>query len=58
MREAFRDDQPVLVVEHEDSAPAELIRVAGLREPDPGRAEPVPADAGAVLDRAHKVGAA
>ena len=58
MREAFRDDQPVLVVEHEDSAPAELIRVAGLREPDPGRAEPVPADAGAVLDRAQKVGAA
>jgi hypothetical protein len=55
MLEAFRDDVPVLVVEHEDSAPAELIRVAGLREADPGRPEPVAADAGAVLDRARKV---
>ncbi len=55
----FRDlvsgDLPVLVVDHEDSAPAELVRVAGLRETDPGRAESVPADAGAVLDRARKV---
>jgi LPPG:FO 2-phospho-L-lactate transferase len=53
--DAFREDVPVLVVEHEDSAPPELIRVAGLREADPGRPEPVPADAGAVLDRARKV---
>lgn len=52
------DDQPVLVVEHDDSAPAELVRVAGLREADPGRPEPVPADAGAVLDRVRKVVAA
>ena len=58
MLEAFRADVPVLVVEHDDSAPAELIRVAGLREADPGRPEPVPADAGAVLDRARKVAAA
>lgn len=56
--DAFRDDLPVLVVEHEDSAPPELVRVAGLREADPGRPEPVPADAGAVLDRARKVVAA
>jgi LPPG:FO 2-phospho-L-lactate transferase len=53
--EAFRGDVPVLVVDHEDSAPAELVRVAGLREADPGRPEPVAADAGAVLDRARKV---
>jgi hypothetical protein len=52
------DDQPVLVVEHDDSAPAELVRVAGLRQADPGRPESVPADAGAVLDRARKVVAA
>ncbi|MEV7395648.1 2-phospho-L-lactate transferase CofD family protein [Aeromicrobium sp. NPDC092404] len=58
LRESFRSDHPVLVVEHDDPAPAELVRVAGLREPDPGRAEPVPADAGAVLDRARKVVAA
>ena len=58
MLEAFRDDVPVLVVDHEDSAPAELVRVAGLREADPGRPEPVPADAAAVLDRARKVSAA
>jgi hypothetical protein len=58
MLEAFRDDQPVLVVEHDDTAPAELVRVAGLQEADPGRAEVVPADAGAVLDRARKVAAA
>lgn len=58
MLDAFRDDVPVLVVEHEDTAPAELVRVAGLREADPGRPEPVPADAGVVLDRARKVVAA
>ena len=55
MLESFHDDVPVLVVEHEDSAPAELVRVAGLRETDPGRPEPVVADAGAVLDLARKV---
>jgi LPPG:FO 2-phospho-L-lactate transferase len=51
------DDLPVLVVEHQDTAPAELVRVAGLRQADPGRPEPVAADAGAVLDRARRVGA-
>jgi 2-phospho-L-lactate transferase/gluconeogenesis factor (CofD/UPF0052 family) len=55
MLAAFRDDLPVLVVEHEDAAPAELVRVAGLREPDPGRPETVGADPASVLDRARKV---
>lgn len=45
------DELPVLVVAHEETAPADLVRVAGLREPDPGRAESVPADPAAVLDR-------
>ena len=57
-RDLVDDELPVLVVDHEDSAPDELVRVAGLREADPGRPEPVPADAGAVLDRARKVVAA
>ena len=57
-RDLVSDDLPVLVVDHTDSAPAELVRVAGLRETDPGRPESVPADAGAVLDRARKVVAA
>lgn len=56
-RDLISDELPVLVVDHEDSAPAELVRVAGLREADPGRPESVPADAGAVLDRARKVAA-
>jgi len=58
----FRDlvniDLPVLVVDHADTAPAELVRVAGLRETDPGRPGLVPADAGAVLEAARKVVAA
>ena len=52
------DDHPVLVVDHEDSAPAQLVRVAGLRQADPGRPQPVAADVGAVLDHARKVAAA
>ena len=58
MLDAISADLPVLVVEHEDPAPPELVRVAGLREADPGRPEPAPADAGAVLERARKVAAA
>lgn len=43
------DDLPVLVVEHEETAPAELVRVAGLRQPDPGRPRSVPRNASTVL---------
>lgn len=52
------DDMPVLVVDRVDSAPAELARVAGLPETDPGLALLVPDDAHAVLDRARQVVAA
>lgn len=52
------DDLPVLVVDHDDPAPVDLARAAGLPERDPGMAELVPDDAGAVLDRARKVVAA
>lgn len=45
------DELPVLVVAHTETAPADLVRVAGLQQPDPGRAESVPADPAAVLDR-------
>ncbi|MCW2771178.1 MAG: hypothetical protein JWR27_2611 [Aeromicrobium sp.] len=45
---------PVLVVDHQDTAPAELVRVAGLRQPDPGAAEPAPADPVALLELARK----
>ncbi len=47
------DDLRVLVVEHEDSAPTDLVRVAGLRQPDPGAAHTVPADAKAVVEAAR-----
>jgi LPPG:FO 2-phospho-L-lactate transferase len=46
---------PVLVVDHVDTAPADLVRVAGLRAADPGAAEAVPADVPAVLDRIRQV---
>lgn len=49
------DALPVLVVDHQDSAPADLIRAAGLSQPDPGRAEPVPSDAGTTLTRARQL---
>jgi len=57
-RDLVNDDLPLLVVDHDDTAPAELVRVAGLREADPGRPESVPADAGAVLEAVRKVVAA
>ncbi|MDR7086214.1 hypothetical protein J2X11_001053 [Aeromicrobium panaciterrae] len=44
---------PVLVVEHEDTAPTELVRVAGLRQPDPGRPRSVPKNAQAVVQIAR-----
>jgi LPPG:FO 2-phospho-L-lactate transferase len=42
---------PVLVVDHQDTAPADLVRVAGLRADDPGSPEPVPADVSAIVAR-------
>ena len=48
-RDAIDATTAVLAVEHADTAPADLVRVSGLREPDPGKAEQVPADAD-VLD--------
>lgn len=47
------DDLPVLVVDHDDSTPTELVTVAGMQQPDPGRAEHVASDAAAVLDAAR-----
>ncbi len=46
---------PVLVVDHTDTAPADLIRAAGLSQPDPGSAERVSRDADAVLTRARQI---
>lgn len=48
-------DLPVLVVEHDDSAPADLVRVAGLRQDDPGSPQRLAADPAAVLELARKV---
>lgn len=48
---------PVLVVEHHDTAPADLVRVAGLPADDPGAAERVAADPAAVAQRARLVAA-
>lgn len=44
---------PVLVVEHQDVAPADLVRVSGLGQPDPGKARTVPNDAKTVLEAAR-----
>jgi LPPG:FO 2-phospho-L-lactate transferase len=49
------DGLPVLVVDHADTAPADLIRAAGLSQPDPGRAEHAPTEAEAVLARARQL---
>ena len=57
-RDLVPDALPVLVVEHQDTAPPELVRVAGLPEADPGRPAPAPADATSVLELARKVVAA
>jgi 2-phospho-L-lactate transferase/gluconeogenesis factor (CofD/UPF0052 family) len=46
---------PVLVVDHADTAPVDLVRVAGLRADDPGSAQAVPADVQAVLARVREV---
>ena len=53
--DAIPDALPVLVVEHADTAPPALVTAAGLRESDPGRAHPVPADAPAVAARAKEL---
>ncbi len=55
--DAVPADLPVLVLEHADAAPEALVRVAGMREADPGAAQPVPADAEAVIDCARQVAA-
>ncbi|MET0931064.1 MAG: 2-phospho-L-lactate transferase CofD family protein [Aeromicrobium sp.] len=55
--DAIAETLPVLVVEHCDDAPDALVRVAGLREPDPGQPSPVAADAATVADRARTVAA-
>lgn len=39
----------VVVVDHDDTAPADLVRAAGLRADDPAGAEHVPADVAAVV---------
>lgn len=51
--ELVADDLPVLVVDHEDTVPAELVRVAGLRQPDPGRPRSVPKNAQTVVQIAR-----
>lgn len=53
--DAVPHDLPVLVVEHADTAPEALVRVAGLREADPGAAQAVPADPATVIARAREV---
>ncbi len=53
--ELVGDDLPVLVVEHVETAPDDLVRVAGLQQPDPGRAESVSADPAAVIDRIRQL---
>lgn len=55
--DALPADLPVLVVEHADTAPEALVRVAGLREADPGAAQTVPGDAAAVIAAAREVAA-
>jgi LPPG:FO 2-phospho-L-lactate transferase len=51
-------DAAVLVVDHDDTAPPDLVRAAGLREADPRRAEQVPADPAAVVARARTLAVA
>lgn len=53
--DAVPADLPVLVVEHVDTAPEALVRVAGLREADPGVAQSAPADPTAVASLARQV---
>ncbi|MBP2388929.1 2-phospho-L-lactate transferase CofD family protein [Aeromicrobium fastidiosum] len=53
--DALPSTVPVLVVDHDDTAPADLVRVAGLRADDPGAAEHVPADAAAVAELVRRV---
>jgi 2-phospho-L-lactate transferase/gluconeogenesis factor (CofD/UPF0052 family) len=53
--DAVPDALPVLVVDHTDPAPPDLVGVAGLRADNPGSAEPVAADPAAVVRRARLV---
>lgn len=50
-----RSDLPVLVVEHQDTTPAELVRIAGLGEELPGRSQVVAHDAATVVAQARAV---
>lgn len=50
--DALPDGLPVLVVDHADTAPAELVRVAGSGADDPAGAQPVAADPAAVVELA------
>lgn len=51
----IRDDLPVLIVEHDDQTPADLVRVAGLSEPNPGTAQSVSADPAVIVEQARKL---
>ncbi len=54
----FVDDElPVLVVDHVDPAPVELVRVSGLGQPDPGTSSAVPSGPQSVLEAARKLAA-
>lgn len=53
--DAITPTLPVLVVDHADTAPEALVRVAGLREADPGTPHAVATDPGAVIELARKV---
>lgn len=53
--DAIEDELPVLVLDHPDDAPTAMVRAAGLRENDPGRATLVGGDATVVLASARKV---
>ncbi|MGA8988521.1 2-phospho-L-lactate transferase CofD family protein [Aeromicrobium sp.] len=55
LRDAIRADLPVLVVDHAETAPHDLVRVAGQREDDPGDAAGVVADAATVVMRAREI---
>lgn len=57
LSDLIADDLVVLVVDHDDDAPADLVQVAGLRQTPPGAAQSVSADPAAVLAQARTVSA-
>ncbi len=56
-RDLIRTDLPVLITRYDDPTPADLVRIAGLSEPDPGSPRPVAADAADVLALARELAA-